>query len=232
MIGTESKRTTISMAQNGRHSSPVDFNCPMRVDIVELAKIGCNFTRFFVDLGKVIGIRKTILTNLKLNPARVTGTFLPRTTSPRAIIPWHRLHSSNRSICQLTDPAVQSGLVLNMIPVVVILIHAKQRQKVRLVGIIVTGLHIPFQPRVVRSGAMPQDSFDCHCSGTPVASALCLHTHQGFITFGVLHRASSFLSCCSKLVIIPLPILSPLLLDANTLICWLLIVQQYSIGRL
>ena len=62
---------TVSMAQNGGHFHAVDQNRPMRINVVELTKVGGNLARLLVDLVEVVGVCQTIFTDLKLNPAVV-----------------------------------------------------------------------------------------------------------------------------------------------------------------
>ena len=188
VIAAQAKRMTSGMVNDSRHRETLVTDRPFRIDTKHPAKISCHLTGFLIHSIEVAGIVQAVLTDLELDVRIVAGSFTAGATPPRAVIPRHRLHSSNRTVCQLTDPEVQTRLHFFMVPVVPVLVLAQKIQQFRTIGSIIIRLNISLQPRIICAGRMPQDSLRCKLPSSLIAGALRHHADQRFILIVILHQ--------------------------------------------
>lgn len=189
MIGTKPQFITVLVTKDRGNLHPVDGDSSIGVNVEHLAKVGGDLTGFLINLAEIFRIVQSIFTDFKLNPSRITGTFVSAPTSPRPVIPRHGLNRGDSPIRQLADPAVQPGFPFNVVPVVFIGVGAKQVQQGGPVGVIVAGLDIALQGGVIGPGAMPKNPLHGHGCGALVTGALGLHTYQGRVAVRILNHS-------------------------------------------
>jgi hypothetical protein len=100
MIRAKTKLVAVLVTQDNRHLDTAICNCALRVEVIELAQIGCQLNRFPVDLFKVNRVAQVILADFKLNPAIVAGAILARATAPSLFVPLANLDRSYIAACE------------------------------------------------------------------------------------------------------------------------------------
>ena len=187
MIAAQAKRMAAGMINNRRHRESLVVDCVLRIDTKHPAEISCHLTGFLIHSIEVAGIVQTIFADFELYMRIVAGAFATRAATPRAVIPGHRLHSSNRTVCQLTDPEVQPRLHFFMVPVITILILTQAIQPFGSVRSFIIRLDISLQPWIVRASRMPQHTLRCKLPGAFIAGALSHHANQRLVLIVILH---------------------------------------------
>lgn len=122
-----------------------------------------------------ISLHGDYVVNLKLNPAVITRAFCSAAAAPWPIVPRHSLDSGDRTVSQLSDPAVQPSLHRFVIPIVFIAVGSNNAEKITPVWIVIAWLNIPADSGIVRSRGMPQHALDFHLICSFVASAVFHH---------------------------------------------------------
>ena len=187
VVRAEAQLVAVCVAEDRRNVDAVDLDRAVRINAEKLAEVGRDLAGLLVDLFEVCGIGQTVLADLELDPAVVAGAFAAASAAPRLEVPRHRLNGGDSSVGQLSDPAVQTGLTRDVVPVVPVGVLADQGDHLGLVGGVVVGLDVALQVGVIGPGAMPEHALDCHLLGALVACALCHETLDGLVCVAVLH---------------------------------------------
>ena len=119
-------------------------------------------------------------TNLKLYPSVITRSSITTSASPWFPAPRHRLYGRDSSICQFSDPSVDTHLPVfaAVIVIITVFVDADDIKLFLPVGIIILGLHVSPLFRIIRPCRVPQHAFDGHRPRASVTRAFRLHANK------------------------------------------------------
>ena len=187
MVAAEAKGVGIGMAEDCRNGHAVVFDRPIRIDAIELAEICCDLAGLFVSGIEIGFISQPIFANLELDMGVIAGSFRSASASPRTVIPGHGLERGHSPVSQFADPAVKTCLDFLMVPVISVAVLSDQFDHLSSVLRIIIRLDITTEPRVIRAGAVPEDTLRGNLTCSLIAGALRHHAHSRFILIAVLH---------------------------------------------